>query len=60
MALTIVLAFVARNIRAQDAVKSGDYLLRFGGNLSFITSKTYIYDGERGMIGYSWRPHPVV
>lgn len=56
MALTIVLAFVAGNLRAQDVVRLGDDLLRFGGNLSFITSKTYIYDGERGMNGYSWRP----
>ncbi len=56
-ALTAALLLAASNVMAQDTVKrSGDDLLRLGGNLSFITSKTYIYDGNRGMNGYSWRP----
>ena len=56
-ALTAALLLATSNVMAQDTVKrSGDDLLRFGGNLSFMTSKTYIYDGYRGMNGYSWRP----
>lgn len=55
--LTAALSLAATHVMAQDNVKkSGEDLIRLGGNLSFITSKTYIYDGERGLNGYSWRP----
>ena len=57
LVLAAAMSLGSVNVLAQDAVKkSSEDLLRFGGNLAFITSKVYIYDGHKGMNHYSWRP----